>query len=183
MRASFRSYIDEIWGPIRGPGGPTCEASHGLRLTQAVAFTPNPEPRRELGVAYEVAKLADALRLPSEGMAGRSSADHAPAGLARSIPMRGSSSTTSRPSRSASRAAGGYLTHGEIVAFRELANEARARLDTDAERCTIGADGDRCGGDQGDGQGLGGGGGGAPGPEHRDCNRATSGHRRQSWDW
>ena len=61
MRASFRSYIDEFWGPYRGPGGPHMRSS------------PDPEPWRlahpwrELGVAYEAAKLADAFELAVEG--------------------------------------------------------------------------------------------------------------------
>ena len=61
MRASFRSYIDEFRGPYRGPGGPHMRIS------------PDPEPWqlahpwRELGVAYEAAKLADAFELAVEG--------------------------------------------------------------------------------------------------------------------
>ena len=57
MAASFRSYVDEFWGPIYGPGGPHIRAR----------FEPDPHPWRELGLAYQFVSLADSLELAAEG--------------------------------------------------------------------------------------------------------------------
>jgi hypothetical protein len=59
MRASFRGYVDEFWGPIYGPGGP--------RMRGVSQFEPDPHPWRELAVAYHIASLADSLELAAEG--------------------------------------------------------------------------------------------------------------------
>jgi hypothetical protein len=59
MRASFRGYVDEFWGPIYGPGGP--------RIRGVSQFEPDPHPWRELTVAYQFASLADSLELAVEG--------------------------------------------------------------------------------------------------------------------
>lgn len=57
MARMFRSYVDDIWGPIHGPGGP--HIRWGLE--------PDPHPWRELGVAFEVVKLAEAFEFAAEG--------------------------------------------------------------------------------------------------------------------
>jgi hypothetical protein len=59
MRAAFRRYVDELWGPIYGPGGP--------KIRGVVGFEPNPIPWRELAVAYQFVSLADSLELAAEG--------------------------------------------------------------------------------------------------------------------
>jgi hypothetical protein len=59
MRELFRGYVDEERGPIWGPGGP--------RIRGVLQFEPTPQPWRELGVAYQVVSLADALELAAEG--------------------------------------------------------------------------------------------------------------------
>jgi len=55
----FRHYVDEIWGPYRGPGGP-----HMLGALQQL---PPPVPWRELDVAHQFVGLADVLELTAEG--------------------------------------------------------------------------------------------------------------------
>jgi hypothetical protein len=59
MATFFRGYVDELWGPIYGPGGP--------RIRGVERMEPDPHPWRELSVAYQVAALADLLELTGEG--------------------------------------------------------------------------------------------------------------------
>lgn len=59
MARSFRFYSDEVWGPIYGPGGP-----HMRAVTQS---EPDPSPWRELYVAFEAVKMAEALELAAAG--------------------------------------------------------------------------------------------------------------------
>lgn len=69
MSRFFGHYSDEIWGPIHGPGGPY--------MTTAGALEPDPlpwrggsggyRPWRELVVAFEAVKLAEALELATAG--------------------------------------------------------------------------------------------------------------------
>jgi hypothetical protein len=62
LTARFRHYVDEIWGPIEGFGGPR------MRPDPLPWREPDPSPWRELDIAYRVAVLADALELATEGM-------------------------------------------------------------------------------------------------------------------
>jgi hypothetical protein len=65
MRRFFLGYTDEFWGPIYGPGGP-----HMRRAPNPEPWrhSPTPEPWRELGIAYEVVRLAEVFEVASEGM-------------------------------------------------------------------------------------------------------------------
>jgi len=54
MKLSFRRYVDDIWGPYLGPGGPR--------------MGPAPIPWRELAIAWDLVKLADYLELAREGL-------------------------------------------------------------------------------------------------------------------
>lgn len=54
MKLSFRRYVDDVWGPYLGPGGPR--------------MGPLPDPWRELSIAWELIKLADYLELAAEGL-------------------------------------------------------------------------------------------------------------------
>jgi hypothetical protein len=67
MGRHFRHYVDEIYGPFLGPGGPRMRLGGRLSPDPEPWFSPNPEPWRELGVAVEVTRLAEAFELASEG--------------------------------------------------------------------------------------------------------------------
>jgi hypothetical protein len=62
MSRYFSHYSDEYWGPILGPAGP-----HIRERSDFVSVDPRPVPWRELAIAVEITKLADALEMASPG--------------------------------------------------------------------------------------------------------------------